>query len=431
MTKIALTKKYKTYPEYKATGTDWLEQVPAEWEMSKLRRLFRIKKEIAKRDGIDVLSITQKGVKRKDTQSNEGQLSNDYSKYQMVKRGDFAMNQMDLLTGFVDISPFDGVVSPDYRVFVPRRTDLADRYFLYLFQMGYQRKIFYAYGRGAAQFGRWRFPAEEFKNFLFPVPSTKEQKRIADFLDEKTVLIDRIIEKKQRLIELLKEKRAAVINHAVTKGLDPKVKMVNSGVEWVGAIPQKWSISYLREVAVPRQEKNSSGANTNLLSLSYGEIVEKDIHSNGGLLPASFETYQIVHRDDIVLRLTDLQNDKKSMRVGLVRSLDGIITSAYTALVLKTIIDARYAYYLLHAYDIQKVFYSMGGGVRQSIDFRNLKYLPILLPPRDEQEAIINYLETKTSCIDQIMTKEQASILSLQEFKSSLISHAVTGKIRV
>ena len=113
--------------------------------------MFEVKKRISGRIDLDVLSITQKGVKIKDIESNAGQLSMDYSKYQIVEKGDFAMNHMDLLTGYVDISKYDGVVSPDYRVFSVRNKDMCARYFLYLFQMGYQQKIFYAYGRGAAQ----------------------------------------------------------------------------------------------------------------------------------------------------------------------------------------------------------------------------------------------------------------------------------------
>ena len=171
--------------ERKSFQGEWLNFIPRDWNYIKLKFLFSIKKEISGELGHQVISITQKGAKIKDIDSGEGQLSLDYSKYQFVKKNDFLMNHMDLLTGFVDISKFDGVTSPDYRVFELIDKRCFPEFYLYLFQYLYQSKIFYGYGRGVSHFGRWRLPAKEFNNFFLPLPSFNEQKTITSYLDGK------------------------------------------------------------------------------------------------------------------------------------------------------------------------------------------------------------------------------------------------------
>lgn len=263
------------------------------------------------------------------------------------------------------------------------------------------------------------------------LPKMDTQIRTVLFLDKKSQLIGKIIEKKQKLTNLLSEKRSALITHTVTKGLDPKTKMKPSGIEWVKEIPVNWKVVPLFSKAKENLNKNTKLNNTNLLSLSYGKIIQKDIKSDFGLLPESFNTYQIIKNGYIVLRLTDLQNDHKSLRVGLVNGESGIITSAYTSIFFINGINPTYGYYLLHAYDISKVFYGMGGGVRQSIDYKQVKKLPFILPSFIEQNSIVDYLESKTELIDSIVSKTEKSISELQEFRSSLIYHAVTGKIKI
>jgi len=162
----------------------------------------------------------------------------------------------------------------------------------------------------------------------------------------------------------------------------------------------------------------------NLLSLSYGRIVRKDIESNDGLLPESFETYQIIRPGDIVLRLTDLQNDKRSLRSAIVGE-HGIITSAYLAL-HPTAVEPRFLAYLLRAYDITKVFYSMGGGLRQSMKFSDMKRMPVVVPAKEEQAAIASFLDLETAKIDALVAEQQKLIELLKEKRQALISHVVT-----
>jgi len=197
-----------------------------------------------------------------------------------------------------------------------------------------------------------------------------------------------------------------------------------SGMPWVGTVPTHWAVQPLLSVAVERSEFNAGMRERNLLSLSYGRIIRKDIDSNDGLLPESFETYQIVRKGDIVLRLTDLQNDKRSLRSALVNE-QGIITSAYLAL-RPTSTSSAYLAYLLRAYDLSKVFYSMGGGLRQSMKFADLRRMSIALPPLDEQTAITAFLDRETAKIDALIAEQEKLIALLAEKRQATISHAVT-----
>jgi type I restriction enzyme, S subunit len=202
----------------------------------------------------------------------------------------------------------------------------------------------------------------------------------------------------------------------------------DSDIEWVGEIPDRWATKPLFALFKERQVLNDGNKETNVLSLSYGRIIRRDVESNFGLLPESFETYNIVDPLNIVLRLTDLQNDKRSLRCGLVQE-KGIITSAYLTLEKTKDVDCKYAYYLLHSYDLRKVFYSMGGGVRQAIKFDDLKRLPILLPSLEEQKAIASYLDRKIAQIDGLINKKERTSGFLKEERMAIVNQAVTKGI--
>ena len=198
----------------------------------------------------------------------------------------------------------------------------------------------------------------------------------------------------------------------------------DSGVAWVGDVPTAWGIVPLLGVAQERSERNSWMQEENLLSLSYGNIVRKDASSNDGLLPESYETYQIVYPGDVVFRLTDLQNDKRSLRTALTPE-KGIITSAYLAVTPKSV-DPGFFSHLLRFYDLTKVFYSMGGGLRQSMKYGDVKRLPILVPSHSEQIAIAAFLDRETAKIDALIAEQEKLLSLLAEKRQATISHAVT-----
>ena len=202
-------------------------------------------------------------------------------------------------------------------------------------------------------------------------------------------------------------------------------KMRDSGIPWIGEVPEGWGIHPLYSYFAERKNKNSMLQEQNLLSLSYGKIIRKDINTNGGLLPANFTTYNIVQPNDIVIRPTDLQNDKKSLRTGLVTEKE-IITSAYISLQPIANIYIKYFHYLLHSYDINKVFYNMGNGVRQGLNYSEFSKLMLLCPGKEEQHRIADFLDSKCSEIDTLIENLRARVESAKEYKKAVITEAVT-----
>lgn len=200
----------------KDSNVDWIGKIPDNWKIIITKRLFKIKKDIAGKEGYTVLSITQKGIVPK-VFGGKGQFAADYSNYQLVNKGDFAMNHMDLLTGWLDISEYDGVTSPDYRVFVPTGYEnIYAPYYKYVMQNCYSCRIYYGLGHGVAGMGRWRLPADMFLNFKLPMPPKAEQKEIADFLDKRTAEIDSLITEKESLINDLEAYKKSLIYEVVT-----------------------------------------------------------------------------------------------------------------------------------------------------------------------------------------------------------------------
>lgn len=200
-------------------------------------------------------------------------------------------------------------------------------------------------------------------------------------------------------------------------------KYRESDVPWVAKIPEGWRTVPLFTVMRESKRLNAGLDETNLLSLSYGRIVRKDIEAVGGLLPESFETYQIVEPGDLVFRFTDLQNDQRSLRTALA-SERGIITSAYGKATPQGI-DSRFANYLLRSYDTTKVFYGYGGGVRQSIKLADVARMPVLLPPEKEQRLIADYLDRETAKIDALVEEQQGLVEVLHERRVALIARTL------
>jgi len=434
-----MARKYQAYPEYKVCDGDWIFDIPEDWEIFRGKYLFEIKKRIAGGLGHDVLSITQKGIKIKDTESGDGQLSMDYSKYQLVEPGDFAMNHMDLLTGYVDISDFYGVTSPDYRVFSPKKTADCSRFFLYVLQMCYTQKIFFKYGQGASHLGRWRLPTEEFKNFCFPCPPELDREKIADFLDYETAQIDTLIDKQQQLIQLLKEKRQAVINHAVTKGLNPDAPMKDSGIEWLGKVPEHWGLVPLKYLC-----SFSGGGTPDKSNLSYwvgGKIP--------WVSPKDMKSFWITKTQDQLTDEAVRESSTSFVEIGallvvvrsgiLQRTIPiGINTVRVTlnqdmkALVFNERISSEYAAnYILGNVPSLLLEWSKEGATVESIEHEFLSGSLIPVPPQSEQTLINRKVTEKSSYFQILEERAVKGIALLQERRSALISAAVTGKIDV
>ena len=199
------------------TESEIWKKIPVGWQLVDIKYIFEIVKRIAGREGYEVIAITQKGLKYKDLSANEGQIASDYSGYQFVYPGDYAMNHMDLLTGWVDLSDKFGVTSPDYRVFRLRDKDNYDsEYYKYVMQCCYMCQIFYSLGQGVSNLGRWRLQTSVFNNFKIPVPPYEEQVEIGKYLSKEISQIDDIIEQKQEQLTVLADYKKSLIYEYVT-----------------------------------------------------------------------------------------------------------------------------------------------------------------------------------------------------------------------
>ena len=431
------------YPEYKDSCVEWLGEVPAHWEIRRVRHLCTIKKRIAGVLGYSVLSITQQGVKIRDIESNDGQLSMDYTKYQLVDIGDFAMNHMDLLTGYVDISPVPGVTSPDYRVFASREPLVScDRYLLYIFQLGYLSRIFFAFGQGSSQLGRWRMSTDQFNDLRFPLPPLGEQSAISAFLDRETLKIDALVDEQQRLIELLQENRQAVISHAVTKGMNLDATMRPSGIEWLGDVPVHWEEYPLKALFSIKHGYAFDGAAFS----DSGEHVlmtPGHFHEKGGFRRRDSEKFYV--GDDIPLEFV-LQSGQ--MLVAMTEQAPGLLGSALfvpdgasylhnqrLGLVhglRSEVLSERFLFHLLNSLRLRATISvsSTGAKVKHTSPSRILS-IQVIVPPLSEQLQIAAFLDRKTLDFDELEAAAQKSIALLQERRTALISAAVTGQLDV
>ena len=428
--------------EMKESNIKWIGKIPMTWNLKKIKYLLGNRTEnnnpIKSRD---ILSLTAKQgvIPLAEKEGGGNKPKEDYSAYRLAYPNDIVINSMNILSGSVGLSKYFGCVSPVYYMLYTLFKDDDIRFYHYIFQTTVFQKSLLGLGNGIlikeSENGklntiRMKIPIDKLGNLYIPITSSEQQRTIADFLDEKCAEIDSISAEIQEQINTLEEYKKSVITEAVTKGLNPNVEMKESGIEWIRQIPKKWEIHPVYNYYNEGKNRNTYYKEDNLLSLSYGKIVRKNINTIGGLLPENFSSYNIIEADDIIIRPTDLQNDKRSLRTGLATE-KGIITSAYIDLKPKANINSHYIHYLLHTYDIQKVFYNMGNGVRQGLSYAEFSKLKLLIPSDTEQELIANYLDTKCSAIDKIIKDKQMQLNVLEEYKKTIIYEYVTGKKEV
>lgn len=416
------------YENYKRCTQIFGESFPSHWEIKPIYGIAHEKK-ISDCTDLKLLSVyldlgvipfSQKVEKRTNVTSL------DLSKYQRVDPGDFVLNNQQAWRGSVGVSRYTGIVSPAYIVleldgsnnsdfmnYMLRSHTMVDQYVINSKSVGsIQRNIHWI----------------SIKRTYVPIPPRAEQDQIVRFLDWKVSEINKLIGIRRKEIQELEELKRSRIGSIIMGQFQTQKK--KSDISWVEAIPLSWKEKPLIQYAYERCIKNDGMLEDNLLSLSYGKVIDKDINTTDGLLPASFESYQIVEPGNIILRLTDLQNDHKSLRTGLVTQR-GIITSAYTCLETRGDILPEFLQLELHVADLCKVFYGMGGGVRQSIGFKDIKRMLIAIPPLSEQHRILDLIHGIDAPTDKQKEQYLNIINELEELKKVIISDVVTGKIDV
>lgn len=383
--------------QMKDSGIKWIGEIPKDWKIIKLK--FVMDNFDYERVPVDSTKRTQEGDQLYDYYGASGvidQIDGYTSEGERILIGEDGANL--LLRNLPIIYIADGKYWVNNHAHILKPKGNGNLHFL---AMQMECIDYTEYITGSAQ---PKLTQNNLGKVWLVIPPPHEQDSIASFLDTKCSEIDALAADIQAQIDTLEQYKRSVITEAVTKGLDKNVEMKDSGIEYVGPIPASWNIHPIYYYFGERKHKNRLGKEENLLSLSYGHVIEKDINTSEGLLPENFNTYNIVEAGDIIIRPTDLQNDKRSLRTGLVTE-HGIITSAYIALLPIRNINSEYYHYLLYAFDVMKVFYNMGNGVRQGLNFSAFSRLIVFEPPIQEQIAIVSYLNEKCKQIEKIISK--------------------------
>lgn len=435
-------KRYDTYTE---SGISWIGKIPSHWEIRSLKSLLstnysgewgneptpdnayvcvRVADFNFNSNVVEFIDLpTHRSYSTKDIQKK--QLQNSDILLEKSGGGDKPpVGRVVLWSKGEEASPF--MCANFIQVLRPKTNEVSSKYLLLLLSTLHIKdgiRLFIRQTTGIQNLTLRSYLAQS----LY-LPPQEEQEAIVAYLDEKCAQIDRYVTSLEERIERLGELRQALIAEAVTRGINPQAPLRPSGIPWLGEIPKHWKVRKLSQLSLLHFKSNKEIQHQNLLSLSYGRIIRKDVNTTFGLLPASYNTYQIISEGNIVLRLTDLQNDKRSLRVGLCKE-EGIITSAYLALEPRKNVLPEYLYLLLHSADIKKVFYGMGNGLRQNLNWSELRRLEVILPPLAEQEAIVAYLDEKTTQIDRYTGQLEEMIRQIKDLRQTIISEAVTGKI--
>lgn len=419
----------KKYDSYKDSGVKWLGEIPSHWEMLPGLAVFQENK--CKNSDLSVNNVFSlsygKIIEKKDI--NEGLVPAEYNTYQIVHPGyiiirctDLQNDKVSLRTGLVKN---DGIITNAYLGLVVNKEYNYSyiHYFLHAWDI---TKEIYRYGSGLRQSLSWL----DLRRLPILLPSLQEQETIANYLDSATSKIDEAIAQQQKMIDLLNERKQIIINNAVTKGLDPNVKMKSSGIDWIGDIPEGWEVLALKYIL--KQKKQLVGKESykyELLSLTLRGIIKRDMENPDGKWPASFDTYQEVNPGDFVF--CNFDNEETPRAVGL-SSYRGMITGAYD--VMKCInerLDINYLYYYFLYIDDAKRFKPLYKGLRKTIPTDSFMSYKIPIPTKEEQCKIVDYLDEQNTSINEVIERINNQISLLQERKQIIINDVVTGKVKV
>ncbi len=430
--------RYKPYAEYKASGVEWLGDVPSLWDVSRLGKHFDERREKVSDKDFEPLSVTMKGIVPRLETAAKTDAGDNRKK---VCIGDFVINSRSDRKGSSGVSPLNGSVSLISIVLAPRQIEGV--FIHHLLRSQPFQEEFYRYGKGIVA-DLWSTNYSEMKNILLPTPSLPEQCAIASFLDRETGKIDRMIGKQERMIELLKEKRQAVISHAVTKGLDPNVPMKDSGIEWLGEIPEHWMICQLRRT-IKKLEQGWSPVAENR-AIEEGECgviklsaIKKGLFSphEAKALPAgiSFDPRLKIHNGNVLFtrgNTPDLVGDACFVE-GLTDECLLFSDLVYRIYCLSEIDPHYLTMWLISSVGRFPIKCDARGTsmTMAKISQEHIKGWPFIFPSRGEQQEIVLHLKKSTSQIDHLMAKAKLAIELMKERRTALISAAVTGKIDV
>ena len=402
--------------EYKDSGIEWIGEIPKEWKVNKIGNLYKIRNEKVSDKDFPPLSVTMNGVV---PQLETAAKTNNGDDRKLVRKGDFAINSRSDRRGSCGISLYDGSVSLINTILTPRNS-MNSQYYNWLFHTELFADEFYKWGHGIVD-DLWTTKWQEMKNISIVSPSLSEQQKIADYLDKVCGEADEMIALQEKMIEELKAYKQSIITEAVTKGLNPNVPMKNSGIDWIGEIPEHWEIikigfifdnlDYLRRpISAEQRERNNPQYNY------YGAsgIIDKIDHYNV---------------DDKVLLIGEDGANLVMRNLPLVYKAEGKFWVNNHAHILKPKSDDyNYMAFALEAANYRNY---ITGSAQPKLSQENLQAVKLPVPPIEEQCQIASHLDTKCSEIDALIAIKQQKIAELKEYKKSVIYEYVTGKKEV
>lgn len=415
----------RKYSEYKYSGVKWIGDIPKHWEVTRGKNILNL---------ITERSQSEVKVGLENIEGFTGQYVETETKYDgegvQVRVGDIVYGKLRPYLCKAWLATFECNAVGDFYVFRCKNNNYT-RYIHQLFLSHGFTDITNASTCGARM---PRVASSFIQSLSFPIPPLAEQRAIVSYLDGKVGQIDTYVAKQTQQIELLKELKQAVIANAVTKGManynNHHSKLKQSGISWIGEIPEHWEVKRLGLFFTENKTINSCMQCTEAYKFNYGTLIRKDENIDPTELKDTYNKYTILRPRDIVINGLNLNYDFVSQRVALATTA-GIITSAYIVLSPRTKVNELFFYYLFKSMDGMKLFHGMGTGIRLTLSFKDLRYQLLPIPPLSEQRAIVSYIEAKTASINKLIDAYEQQVECVKEYKQRLISDAVTGKMNV
>ncbi|WP_276421629.1 restriction endonuclease subunit S [Lactococcus garvieae] len=426
----------------KDSGVEWIGEIPEDWTVQKVKHQFDRKKGKPETEDYEILKLARSGIQIRDISSGDGQIAADYSGYNPVEPLDILINPMDLISGDnSNISKVSGVISQAY-INLRFRSSINTHFYNYYFKLQYWLGAFFTHGKGVSFDNRWTINDETLRNFPIIVPTLNEQNKIVEFLDSKLSLINQIIADTKRSIEELKSYKQSLITETVTKGLDPNVPMKDSGVEWIGEIPEKWKIGKLNYYVTVHGRigyrgytvDDIVGEREGAISLSPSNISNMQVYDYKNTY-IKWEKYK--ESPEIKVRENDLVYVKTGSgygKAGIVKKLTEKATINPQLVVLKpkSNNDSRFINYLLNSFlGVLQSELIVGGSTMPTISQEKILKMIFPIINYDEQIAIADFLDKKNLQIDTMLSAKNSMVDNYESYKKSLIYEYVTGKKQV
>ncbi|HHP0358738.1 TPA: restriction endonuclease subunit S [Campylobacter jejuni] len=425
---------------FKDSGIEWLGEIPEHWEIKPLKAVFNQRNEQNTNLKLyTILSLIKDiGVVPYEEKGNIGNKSKeDLKNYKIARINDLVLNKMNAVIGSLGVSAYNGLVSPIYLVFYINSPKYLMSYYSYLFQIKNVQKFLKIYAYGIMEI-RKSIDYLDFKKMSLPVLPLKEQKQIANFLDEKCEQIANFIEKKEKLINLLKEQKQALINETITKGLDKNVNFKDSGIEYLGEIPQHWRIVKFKYLG---NFQNGISINSEAFGVGYPFVSYGDVYNNisipfnvKGLVNSTIIDRKIysVKKGDIFFTRTSETIDEIGISSVCLKTIENAVFAGFLIRFRadKKVLDSNFAKFHFRR-NLNQYFFAKENGLvtRASLSQELLGKLPVIIPPLKEQEQIANFLDEKCEKIDLLIEKTEKQIELIKEYKTTLINQAVCGRI--